>query len=72
VRAHDEAVMLLNQLGEQFAAAGNTRAAEQCFDKARDTHERTQSIRDAAKDTEELSADDLLAGGTIETKRATG
>jgi uncharacterized Ntn-hydrolase superfamily protein len=50
--------MLLNQLGEAFAAAGNTRAAEQCFDKARDAHE--------------LSADDLLAHGSIEPGRAAG
>jgi two-component system chemotaxis response regulator CheB len=69
VRALDEVVMLLNKLGEQFAAAGNTRAAEQCFDQARETHERSQPIREAAQQVEELSADDLLAGGTIETER---
>ena len=66
VRALDEAVMLLNQLGEKFVAAGNTRAAEQCFDKAREAHDGAQTIREAAKQTDELSADDLLAGGTIE------
>jgi two-component system, chemotaxis family, protein-glutamate methylesterase/glutaminase len=70
VRALDEAVMLLNQLGEKFAAAGNTRAAEQCFDKAREAHERSQTIRAAAKQTDELTADDLLAGGTIEARKA--
>ena len=67
VRALDEAVMLLNQLGEKFAAAGNTRAAEQCFDKAREAHDGAQTIREAAKQTDELTADDLLAGGRIET-----
>ncbi|HEY1291046.1 MAG TPA: chemotaxis protein CheB [Burkholderiales bacterium] len=70
VRALDEAVMLLNQLGENFAASGNTRAAEQCFDKAREAHEGAQTIREAAKQTDELSADDLLAGGAIEPGRA--
>src|SRR5262245_14727849 len=68
VRALDEVVMLLNKLGEQFAADGNTRAAEQCFDQARETHERVQPIREAAQQVEELSADDLLADGTIETR----
>ena len=66
VRALDEAVMLLNELGEKFVAAGNTRAAEQCFDKAREAHEGAQTIREAAKQTDELSADDLLVGGSIE------
>jgi len=70
VRALDEAVMLLNQLGEKFAAAGNAQAAEQCFDKAREAHERSQTIRAAAKQTAELTADDLLAGGTIEASHA--
>jgi len=70
VRALDEAVMLLNQLGEAFAAAGNTRAAEQCFDKAREAHEGAQTIREAAKQSDELTADDLLAGGDIQTGQA--
>ena len=69
VRALDEVVMLLNKLGEQFAAAGNTRAAEQCFDQARETHESAQPIREVAQQVEELSVDDLLAGGTIEAGR---
>jgi two-component system chemotaxis response regulator CheB len=69
VRALDEVGMLLNELGEQFAAAGNTRAAEQCFDQARDTHARSRPIREVAKQLEELSADELLAGGSIETGR---
>jgi len=66
------AVMLLNQIGEKFAAAGNTRAAEQCFDKAREAHQGAQTIREAAKQTDELSADDLLAHGSIEPGRAAG
>jgi two-component system chemotaxis response regulator CheB len=70
VRALDEAVMLLNELGEKFADAGNTRAAEQCFDKAREAHEGAQTIREAVKQTDELSADDLLAGGSVEPGRA--
>ena len=68
VRALDEVVMLLNKLGEQFAAMGNTRAAEQCFDQAREAHERAQPIREVAKQLEELAADDLLAGGTLDTE----
>jgi two-component system chemotaxis response regulator CheB len=48
VRAMDEAVMLLSKLGEEFARAGNTRAAEECFDKARAAYERTRPLREAA------------------------
>src|SRR5688572_2643975 len=62
VRALDETVMLLNTLGEQLARTGDTRAAEQCFDKAREAHERAQAIREVAKQNEELSTDGLRAG----------
>jgi two-component system chemotaxis response regulator CheB len=54
VRAVDETVMLLNRLGEEFARSGNTAAAERCFDKAREAHERIAPVRDAAIDNEEL------------------
>ena len=59
VRALDETVMLLNTLGEQLANAGDTHAAEQCFDKAREAHERGQSIRELVKRNEELSTEGL-------------
>jgi two-component system chemotaxis response regulator CheB len=59
VRAADETVMLLNQLGEEFAKAGNTSAAEKCFDKARDAHERLAPIREAAMENEELGVEKL-------------
>ena len=65
VRALDETVMLLNSLGEQFARSGNTRAAEQCFDKAREAHERTLPLREAAKHSEDLSTDELPVGGDV-------
>jgi two-component system chemotaxis response regulator CheB len=71
VRAIDEMVMLLNKLGEQFAKSGNTRAAEQCFDKARDAHERAQPLREIAMQTEELSTDDLETA-QIEVERRRG
>jgi two-component system, chemotaxis family, protein-glutamate methylesterase/glutaminase len=55
VRAVDETVMLLHRLGEQLARAGNMGAAEQCFDKAREMHERVGPMREAAIDNEALS-----------------
>lgn len=57
VRALDETVLLLNQLGEELAKAGDTRAAEYCFSKARDAYERSQPIREAAMRNEVLTAD---------------
>jgi two-component system, chemotaxis family, protein-glutamate methylesterase/glutaminase len=59
VRALDETVMLLNSMGEEFIKSGNTRAAERCFDKAREAHERSQPIRQAATRNEELSLDEV-------------
>ena len=59
VRALDESIMLLNQLGEEYARKGNTAAAEQCFNRARDAYERSRPIREAALDQEELSTDAL-------------
>jgi two-component system chemotaxis response regulator CheB len=59
VRAADETVMLLNQLGEEFARAGNTAAAEKCFDKAREAHQRLAPIREAAMDNDELGLEKL-------------
>jgi two-component system chemotaxis response regulator CheB len=59
VRALDETVMLLNRLGEEFLRSGNTRAAEECFDKARAAYERTQPLREAAMHNEELSGEEL-------------
>ena len=59
VRASDETVMLLNQLGEEFAKAGNAAAAEKCFDKAREAHARLAPVREAAMDTEELGVEKL-------------
>ena len=42
LRALDETIMLLNQLGEQYAKNGNTAAAEQSFNRARDAYERSR------------------------------
>ena len=59
VRAVDETVMLLSRLGEEFARAGNTAAAEQCFDKARTAHARIAPVREAAMANEELGVERL-------------
>jgi two-component system chemotaxis response regulator CheB len=59
LRALDETIMLLNQLGEDYAGKGNTVAAEQCFNRARDAYERSRPIREAALANEELSTDEL-------------
>jgi two-component system, chemotaxis family, protein-glutamate methylesterase/glutaminase len=57
VRALDESIMLLNQLGEEYAKKGKNTAAEECFNRARDAYERSRPIREAALAQEELSAD---------------
>jgi two-component system, chemotaxis family, protein-glutamate methylesterase/glutaminase len=52
VRALDEIVLMLNRMGQEFAKAGDTRAAALCFDQAREAHERSQPLREAAKGNE--------------------
>lgn len=59
VRAIDETVMLLNTMGEELKRNGNLRDAERCFGRARQAHERSQPIRDAATREETLSLEDL-------------
>lgn len=48
VRSLDETVLLFNQLGEEFARDGDTRAAQFCFGRAREAYQRSQPIREAA------------------------
>jgi two-component system, chemotaxis family, protein-glutamate methylesterase/glutaminase len=59
VRASDEAVILLNRLGEEFAKSGNTAAAQKCFDEACAAHERSQPVRAAATGARQLSVESL-------------
>jgi two-component system, chemotaxis family, protein-glutamate methylesterase/glutaminase len=59
VRASDEAVLLLNRLGEEFAKGGNTAAAQKCFDAAREAHERSEPVREAATGAQQLNLEDL-------------
>jgi two-component system chemotaxis response regulator CheB len=48
VRAMDEGILLLNRLGREYADSGDTPAAERCFDRAREIHERSRGVREAA------------------------
>jgi two-component system, chemotaxis family, protein-glutamate methylesterase/glutaminase len=59
VRAADESVIMLNRLGEEFARAGNTAAAQRCFDEALAAHERSRPVREAAIASEEQSVQKL-------------
>jgi two-component system chemotaxis response regulator CheB len=58
VRSLDETVLLLNQLGEDFARNGDTRAAEYCFSKAREAYQRSLPLREAAMQAEPANADE--------------
>ena len=59
VRALDETIMLLNKLGGEYAARGDTRTAEQCFSRAQDAFERSRPIREAALVNDEMTLDDV-------------
>jgi two-component system chemotaxis response regulator CheB len=53
----EETVMLLEQSGKQFAEGGNEKAAEQFFEKARETRRRAQQAHEFAFQQEKLSED---------------
>ncbi|HUQ26023.1 MAG TPA: chemotaxis protein CheB [Burkholderiales bacterium] len=57
LRSLDETIMLLNKLGEEYAANGDTASAEHCFTRARDAFERSRPVREAALHNEELTLD---------------
>jgi two-component system chemotaxis response regulator CheB len=59
LRLYDETVFLLNTMGEALAKEGRTVAAERLFNKAREAHERSVAVREAAQTTEKLSGDVL-------------
>jgi two-component system chemotaxis response regulator CheB len=59
VRALDETIMLLNNLGEQYAKQGDTAAAEQFFNRAREAYERSRPIREAALANESMTPQTL-------------
>jgi two-component system, chemotaxis family, protein-glutamate methylesterase/glutaminase len=54
VRLYDETVLLLNTMAEELANSGRTLAADRLFAKAREAHERSVPIREAAQATEKL------------------
>jgi two-component system chemotaxis response regulator CheB len=70
VRLYDETVMLLNTMAEELARSGRTRSAERLFDKAREAHERSIPVREAAQVTEKLSGeameDEATSAGSAE------
>lgn len=59
IRGVDESVLLLNQLGDQFAEANQPRQAAFCFQKAQESSQRGDLIRQAARTHEPLSQENL-------------
>jgi hypothetical protein len=44
---------------KEYAKQGNTAAAEQAYNRAREAYERSRPIRESALDSEEFTTDDL-------------
>lgn len=61
-RGLEETVMLLEQTGQTFAEAGHPAEAEQFFEKARQTRERSRHIQEFTFDQEQLSEDSRFNG----------
>lgn len=60
VRSLEETVILLEQSGRHFAEGGNQEAAEQFFEKARETQLRARKTHDFAFQQEKLSEDSAV------------
>jgi two-component system chemotaxis response regulator CheB len=59
-RSLEEAVILLEQSGKQFAEGGNSEAAEQFFEKAQQARERAKVAHELAFRQEKLSEDEAF------------
>jgi two-component system, chemotaxis family, protein-glutamate methylesterase/glutaminase len=62
IRGADESLMLLNQLGDQYAEANQPKLAALYFQEAQQTHARNELVRQAVRGNRTLSQDGLLAG----------
>lgn len=60
IRGMDESIMLLNHLGDHHAEANQPKLAALYFKKAKEAQERSQLVRKAVLNHEELSKDKLL------------
>jgi len=59
IRGLEESMLLLNQLGDHFAAINKPKIASVYFRKANETHERTRLVRKAVLSHERLTIDDI-------------
>lgn len=59
IRGMDESVLLLNQLGDQFAEANQPRQAALYFQKAQEATQRGELVRQAIRQHESLSQENL-------------
>jgi len=59
IRGFEESMLLLNQLGDHFAAINKPKIASVYFRKANETHERTKLVRQAILSHERLTTDEI-------------
>ena len=67
IRGMDESIMLLNHLGDHFAEANDPKLAALYFQKAKEAMERSEWVRKAALNHQQLNKDDLRKEAEIET-----
>jgi len=60
IRGMDEAILLLNHVGDHYAEANHSKLAAMYFQKAKQVQERSKLVRKAALGNEQLSKDRIL------------
>ena len=67
IRGMDESILLLNHIGDHYAEVNQPRIAAAYFKKAKETEERSNLVRQAVQDHEQLSKDKIFGEAEVET-----
>lgn len=70
IRGMDESIMLLNHLGDHYAEANHPKLAALYFQKAKEALERSEWVRRAALNHEQLNNDGLRKEAEVKNERA--
>jgi two-component system chemotaxis response regulator CheB len=67
IRGMDESILLLNHIGDHYAEVNQPKIAAAYFKKAKETEERSNLVRQAVQDHEQLSKEKIFAEAEVET-----
>lgn len=71
IRGMDESILLLNHIGDHYAEINQPKVAAAYFKKAKETQERSNLVRQAVQDHEQLSKEKIFGEVEVETAELT-